>query len=82
VTIVTGQLNVAKKVVGLLYIRQLPTLFPVDPNIPFFDGVDDPKVQALIALAHGCDALPGRVLGFCPSSLHKLLHDCHHDYSG
>ena len=43
---------------------------------PLFDGVSNPRMQALIAIALGCDALPGGVPGIGAGTLHKLLSAC------
>jgi hypothetical protein len=50
-------------------------VFEEDPQHPFFDGIEDPKLQVLFAIALGCDALP-HVSGqknFGAAGLHKLL---------
>jgi hypothetical protein len=43
--------------------------------------VEDPQIQALIAIALGCDALPGGVPGLGASSLHNLLETCNRNGS-
>ena len=43
------------------------------PKHPFFDGIGDPKLRALLAVAVGCDANPGGIHGFGPSKVGDLL---------
>ena len=75
-TLVTGQRAVASSIDNILSNRGLIAAFPIEPKFPLFDGVTDPKMRALIALALGCDALPGGVPGVGASSLHNLLSTC------
>jgi hypothetical protein len=75
-TLVTGQRAVASEIDNILSNRGLTAAFPIEPKFPLFDGVTDPKMRALIALALGCDALPGGVPGVGASSLHNLLSAC------
>jgi len=74
--IVTGQEEVANKIEGLFNNRGLSDVFHTRPKFPLFNKVGDPKMRALIALALGCDALPGGVPGLGASSLSNLLQTC------
>ena len=51
-------------------------MFPVKPKFPLFDGANDLKMRALIAIALGCNVLPGGVPGVGASSLLNLLKMC------
>lgn len=73
---VTGQTHVAREIEEILKHRGLTAVFPVQPKFPLFDGIADPKIRALIAIALGCDALPGGVPGVGTTSLHNLLGAC------
>ena len=75
-TLVTGQRAVATYINNILLNRGLTAAFPIEPKFPLFDGVTDPNMRALIALALGCDALPGGVPGVGASSLHNILSTC------
>ena len=60
--IVTGQRQVSQKIDKFLSNQTtLASVFPAEPRFPLFDGIDDPKMRALIAIALGCDVLPGGV---------------------
>lgn len=74
--VITGQSNVANKIMEFIASRESSTVFPVEPKFPLFDGVSDPRTRALIAIALGCDALPGGVPGVGASSLRNLLDKC------
>lgn len=78
-TLITGQRDVASKIEEILSNRGVAAVFPVEPKFPLFNGVEDPTTRALIALALGCDALPGGVAGVGTSSLHNLLGTCNWD---
>lgn len=75
-TLVTGQRAVASEIENILSNRGLTAAFPIEPKFPLFDGVADHKMRALIALALGCDALPGGIPGIGASSLHNLIVTC------
>jgi hypothetical protein len=77
-TIITGQSQVARRIEELLSHREQSSVFPVEPKFPLFDGVIDQKMRALIAIALGCDALPGGVPGVGAASLSNLLKMCQH----
>ena len=81
-TIITGQQHVAMKVEEILSHKGVKNVFPAEPKYPLFSGVHNPKIRALIALALGCDALPGGVPGVGAKSLHDLLGTCNLDSSG
>ena len=74
-TIITGS-QVARRIEELLSHCEQSSVFPVEPKFPLFDGVNDPKMRALIAIALGCDALPGGVPGVGAASLSNLLTMC------
>ena len=75
-TLITGQSQVAKRIEELLSHHVQSSVFSVEPKFPLFDGVKDPKMRALIAIALGCDALPGGVPGVGAASLSNLLKMC------
>jgi hypothetical protein len=71
------KLILQRKIEETLKQRGLVAVFPAhQPKFPLFDSITDAKICALIALALGCDALPGGVSGVGASSLHKLLGTC------
>jgi hypothetical protein len=75
-TLITGQREVANTIQRILFNKGMAVIFPAEPKYPLFDGVKDPQIRALIAIALGCDALPGGVPGLGASSLHNLLETC------
>jgi hypothetical protein len=75
-TVVTGQTHAAREIERIMEHRGLVAVFQAQTKFPLFDGIVDPKLCALIAIALGCDALPGGVPGMGDSSLPKLLRTC------
>ena len=75
-TIVTGRSQVVRRIEELLSNRGETSVFPVKPKFPLFDGANDLKMRALIAIALGCNVLPGGVPGVGASSLLNLLKMC------
>ncbi len=54
------------------FIEELGHSWSNQPKHPLFDGVKEPRVRALIAVAVGCDANPGGIHGFGPSKVKDL----------
>ena len=73
--LITGQRAVKNLIHNILTSRMTAVVFEEDPQHPLFDGIEDPKLRVLFAIALGCDALP-HVSGqknFGAAGLRKLL---------
>ena len=73
--LITGQRAVKNLIHNILTSRMTAVVFEEDPQHPLFDGIEDPKLRVLFAIALGCDALPhvsGRK-NFGAAGLRKLL---------
>ncbi len=61
------------KIGEILSNRGPNPVFPTEPRLPLFDGVDNPKIRALLAIALGCYILPEGVPGLRASNLNNIL---------
>lgn len=68
----TGQKSVVNHINQILQPRVGASPFHKDPKHPVFDGMSSLRARALFALALGCDALPGGIVGCGPQKVHSI----------